>query len=239
MAKHYWPGQDAVGREFAIAAEPAHRLRVIGVVADIRQSNLSGAIKPFFYLPLWQHYATNSLETLQVRTYGDPAAIIPEVERIIHSVAPDLPVFDVKTMTEALYTLNGLLMFQLGAALAGALGLIGLVLATVGVYGIISYVAAQRTHEIGLRMALGARPANILQMVFKHGLLTIGLGLLIGLAVTWSAASVTGEFLMVSPTDPLTYIGVTTLLTTVALLACYLPARRAMRVDPMTALRYD
>lgn len=174
-----------------------------------------------------------------MRTYGDPAAVIPEVEQVIHSLAPDLPVFDVKTMTQALYTLNGLLMFQLGAALAGVLGLIGLILAIVGVYGIISYVAAQRTHEIGLRMALGARPTNILQMVFMHGLLTIGLGLVIGLAVTWSAASVTGEFLMVSPTDPLTYISVTALLTAVALLACYIPAHRAMRVDPMQALRYD
>lgn len=142
-------------------------------------------------------------------------------------------------MTEALYTLNGLLMFQVGALLAGILGVIGLVLAVVGVYGVISYVATQRTHEIGLRMALGARPANILQMVFRHGLLTIGLGLLIGLVVTVLAAGVIGQFLVVSSTDPLTYIVVTALLTAVALSACYLPARRAMRIDPMRALRYD
>ena len=239
MAKEFWPGQDPIGREFRIGSEPAHSLRIVGVVGDIRFEDLSGKIRPYFYLPLWQHYATNSLTTLQIRTSQNEEAAIPEVGKIIQSVAPNLPVFDVKTMRQALYTINGLLMFEVGAGVAGALGLIGLVLAVVGVYGVVSYVAAQRTHEIGLRMALGAKPSNIMQMVFSHGFLTIGLGLAAGLAVTLAAAQVIGRFVIVSPTDPVTYIGVILVLTFVALSACYLPARRAMRTDPMSALRQD
>jgi ABC-type antimicrobial peptide transport system permease subunit len=208
-------------------------------VNDVRFSDLTGPIAPFFYIPVWQNYAANSLATLQVRTSRSGQAAIPDIEHLIHSLAPDLPVFDTKTMTESLYTLNGLLRFQIGAAIAGVLGLIGLVLAVVGVYGVISYVATQRTHEIGLRMALGARPANILELVFRYGLLTIGLGLIIGLATTFAAATIVGQFVIVSPTDPLTYVGVTALLTAVALSACFIPARRAMRVDPMQALRFD
>ncbi len=239
MAKHFWPKQQVIGKEFRLASDPAHNIKVVGVVSDVRFANLTGPIRPFFYLPLWQHYASNSLATLQVRTLQKENAAIPEIERIMHGLAPDLPIFDVKSMTQALYTINGLLMFQVGAGLAGALGLVGLVLAVVGVYGVISYVTAQRTHEIGLRMALGARPANILELVFKHGLLTIGLGVVIGLAITLSAAGLIGQLVIISPTDPAIYIAVTGLLTAVALCACYIPARRAMRVDPMAALRHD
>ncbi len=239
MSKKFWPKQDPIGQEFRIASDPKKTLRVVPIVSDIRFSHPTGQIQPFFYLPLAQHYESNSLETLQVRTYGNPGAIIPEIERGIHPLAPNLPVFDVKTMTEALYTLNGMLEFQVGAGLAGALGILGLVLAVVGVYGVISYAAAQQTHEIGLRMALGAKPTNILQRMLGQGMLTIGAGLIIGLVITVASASVVGNFLIISPTDPLTYASVTALLTVVALFACYVPARRAMRVDPMVALRYD
>jgi putative ABC transport system permease protein len=239
MAARFWREQDPIGREFRMNSDRQHSLRIVGIVNDIRFSDITGPIDPFFYIPLWQNYAANSLVTLQVRTPRSGETAIPEIEGLIHSLAPDLPVFDTKTMTESLYTLNGLLKFQIGAAIAGVLGLIGLVLAVVGVYGVISYVAMQRTHEIGLRMALGARPANILELVFRYGLLTIGLGLVIGLPITIAAATIVGQFVIVSPTDALTYIGVTGLLTAVALSACYIPARRAMRVDPMQALRYD
>lgn len=238
MAQEFWDRQNPIGREFRMASEPTHVLRVVGVVSDARQSP-HGKIKSFFYIPLAQHYTNNSFETLQIRTAGDPGAIIPEVERIIHSVAPGLPVFDVATMRQALYTLNGLLMFQVGAGLAGALGLLGLVLAVIGVYGVISYAANQQTHEIGLRMAVGASPVNILRMMFSRGILIIGIGVVIGLAAAIGAAGVMEKFIVISPTDPLTYGGVTALLTAVALFACYVPARRAMRVDPMIALRYD
>jgi ABC-type antimicrobial peptide transport system permease subunit len=165
--------------------------------------------------------------------------MIPQIEHTIESIAPDLPVFDVKTMTEALDTLNGLLMFQLGAGLAAALGTLGLILAIVGVYGVVSYAACQKTHEIGVRMALGAQPMSILKTVLGQGMLIVGMGLVLGLAAAFAAAKVVGNFLAVSGTDPVTYTLVTALLGLVALAACYIPARRAMRVDPLVALRYE
>lgn len=221
-----------------MAGDTKHTLRVVGVADNVRQRP-TGPLRSFFYLPLAQHYENNSFETLQVRTAGNPEAIMAEVERTIHALAPDLPVFDVATMNDSLYTLTGLLRFQLGAALAGALGVLGLILAVVGVYGVVSYAATQQTHEIGLRMALGAKPASILGMMLQRGLLMVGAGLLVGVVATQAAANIIGKFVVISPTDPLTYIAVIALLGSVALFACYLPARRAMRVDPMVTLRYD
>jgi putative ABC transport system permease protein len=238
-AKKFWPHQDPIGRHFTIGAEPAHPIKVVGVAKDSRYQGVTGTINPYFYLPFAQHYAINSLEALQVRTAMAPESMIPTIERVIESLAPELPVFDVKTMNEALNTLNGLLVYQLGAMLAAALGILGLALALVGVYGVISFAASQKTHEIGIRMALGAQPAQILKMIFRQGLVIVALGLAVGLGAALAVAKVVGNFLVVSPTDPLTYITVSLVLTTVALLACYIPARRAMRVDPMEALRYE
>ncbi len=239
MAKKFWPKQDPIGRQFRLSADPKHELRVTGVVNDAHFRSPGGAIHPFFYVPLAQHYTSNSLETLQVRTAGNPETMLPEIERTIHSLAPNLPVFDVKTMQQALYTLNGLLVYRLGAGLAAALGSLGLVLAVVGVYGVISYAAAQSTHEIGLRMALGAQRSNILRMMLRSGLLTVGAGVIAGILITLACAGTISHFVIVSATDPFTYTTVTALLTLVAFCACYIPAHRATRVDPMVALRYD
>jgi putative ABC transport system permease protein len=240
MAKKYWPGQDPIGRHFKLGAEPDHSITVVGVAKDSRYSGITGEIKPYFYVPLLQHFAANTLATLQVRTAAAPESMIPEVERVIQSMAPDLPVFDVKTMPEALNTLNGLLIYQIGAVLAAALGILGLILALVGVYGVISFAASQKTHEIGVRMALGAQRWQIAQLIVKGMLAMVGAGLGVGLVVVvLMQRLLTGQFLVVSATDPLTYITVSALLAFVALLACYIPARRAMRVDPMVALRYE
>jgi predicted permease len=239
MAKKYWTNQDPIGRHFKIGADPNHSIAVVGVAEDSRYSGMTGEIQPYFYVPFLQHYAANTLAALQVRTAAAPESMIPEVERVIQSMAPDIPVFDVKTMTEALNTLNGLLIFQIGAALAAALGILGLILALVGVYGVISFAASQKTHEIGVRMALGAQRWDVLKMIFGEGLVIVGIGLAIGLAAVLAASRVMGQFLIVSATDPLTYITVSALLALVALLACYIPARRAMNVDPMVALRYE
>jgi ABC-type antimicrobial peptide transport system permease subunit len=190
-----------------------------------------------FYLPLAQHLALGSLQALQVRTNGDPAAMIPVVDRLLSGMAPDLPVFDVKTMTQALDTLNGLMVFQLGAGLAAVLGVLGLILSIVGVYGVISYSAAQRTQEIGVRMALGARPGDILWMVLRHGSLVVASGLALGLLCAFAAGRVVRPFLVINPADPLTYSAVSCLLASVALVACYIPARRSTTVDPIVALR--
>jgi putative ABC transport system permease protein len=239
MAKKYWPNEDAIGRHFKIGADPNHSITVVGVAKDSRYSGMTGEIQPYFYVPILQHYAANSLAALQVRTSAAPESMIPEVERVIQSMAPDMPVFDVKTMSEALNTLNGLLIYQIGALLAAALGILGLILALVGVYGVISFAASQKTHEIGVRMALGAQRWDVLKMIFGQGLIIVGIGLALGLAAVLAASRVMGQFLVVSATDPMTYITVSAALALVALLACYIPARRAMRVDPMVALRYE
>lgn len=239
MAKHFWPTADPIGHRFTMVSEPKSPIHVIGIVKNSRYQGLSGPISDYFYVPVEQHYVSNSLETLQVRTAADPTTIIPELEQVIASVAPSLPVFDVNTMVQALNTLNGLLMFQIGAALAAVLGILGLVLAVVGVYGVISYAASQQTHEIGIRIALGAQRGNILRMIFRQGLLIVAVGLVLGIVAAIAAAKVVGNFLIVSATDPVTYLTVSFLLAAVALLACYIPARRAMKVDPMVALRYE
>jgi putative ABC transport system permease protein len=165
--------------------------------------------------------------------------MIRTLEQAVSTIAPNLRVFEMKTMTQALYTLDGFLIFQIGAALAAALGGLGLVLSVVGVYGVISYAASQRTHEIGVRMALGAQPGEILRMIFRQGILIVFLGLFLGVACALALARLVGTFLTVSATDPVTYISVSILLAIVALTACAIPARRAMRVDPMVALRYE
>jgi ABC-type antimicrobial peptide transport system permease subunit len=149
-------------------------------------------------------------------------------------------VFDVHTMLQALYTINGFLLFQLAAALAGILGALGLILALVGVFGVISFSVSQRTNEIGIRMAMGAAEASILRMILRQGVWIISAGLVSGIALALAISRLVSDFIAgVSPYDPLTYVSVTALLSVVALLACYFPARRATRVDPVVALRYE
>jgi predicted permease len=239
MAKKYWPHGDAMGRQFTMNSDPSHPLQVVGVARDARYQGYRQAMAPFFYVPFAQHYTGNSLQTLEVRTVGDPAGMLPVLERAINDMAPNLPVFDVKTLHQALYTPNGLLLFQIIATLAGVMGSLGLVLAIVGVYGVLSYVVSQRTSEIGVRMALGAQRGDILRIVYKQGLWIVGIGLAVGLAASFGIAHLLHSLIVVSPADPATYLGVSAMLAAIAMLACYIPARRAMYVEPMKALRMD
>jgi len=238
FADKYWPKQDPIGRTFRMDSDSKHAaIRVVGVAANARYNGITGEIPSVFYIPFAQHVAEGSLQTLQVRVAGDAAAQMPTVERLIATMAPDLPVFDVKTMTQALDTLNGLMVFELGAGLAAVLGVLGLILSVIGVYGVISYSAAQRTQEIGVRMALGARPADVLWMVLRHGSTVVAIGLLLGLFCAFGVGRLIRPFLVINPADPLVYSTVSGLLAIVALAACYIPARRSTTVDPIAALR--
>jgi ABC-type antimicrobial peptide transport system permease subunit len=181
-----------------------------------------------------------SFVTLQLRTAGAPEALIPVVEQQIHDLAPALPLTDVQTMEQSLGGVNGFFLFRMGSRFTVVLGLLGLVLAVVGVYSVISYVASQKTHEIGVRMALGAGRADILKMVLRQGFILVGAGLIAGLIMTFLAARGIGSLLVgVSPSDPITFISVAMLLAVVGLVASYIPARRAMNIEPLRALKYE
>jgi predicted permease len=238
MAEKFWPKESAIGHEFRMVSDRAHTMRIVGVAENSRTNGLIGEIGPYFYVPMAQQYS--SLATLQVRTLGDPEVMTQAVRERIASVAPTMPVFDVHVMLLGLDTLNGFLIFEMAAVLAGALGLLGLILAVVGVFGVISFSVSQRTHEIGIRMALGAESRSVLRMILRQGALIVAVGLGLGVALALVMARLVGNFLSgVSPFDPLTYACVSVALALVAMLACYIPARRATQVDPMVALRYE
>jgi putative ABC transport system permease protein len=236
MATRYWRGQDPVGRRFSTTGDPSHPIEVIGIAKNAVENQIFWSDEPFFYVPFSQSY--QPVATLQLRSAGAPEAMVRETTGLIHSLEPAMPVYDVQSMTTALDTLNGFLLFRFAAALAASLGILGLILAVGGVYGVISYAASQRTHEIGIRLALGAQPRQILKMIFRQGFFIVGAGVLAGILAAAAMARLVGNLLFgVPPGDPLTYITASVLLAIVALLACYIPAQRAMRVDPMVALR--
>ena len=239
-AKKFWPHQDAIGRTFRMSSEKDRKLEVIGIARDAEFQIFAGArSQPYFYIPYTQHSAGNTLMVFQLRTQRDPLALTPAAEKTIHALAPQLPIFQVQTMRQGLYTLNGLLLFQIGASLATIMGGLGLTLAVIGLYGVVSYTVGRRVHEIGLRMALGASRSSVFAMIYRQSILIVAIGLGIGLAVALLVAKAVGSFVIVSVWDPATYALVGTVLALAALASCYLPARRAMSVEPMAALRED
>jgi len=239
MAHQLWPDEDALGRRFRMNGESEPLVEVVGIARDSKYQDLFAKSIPYIYLPLAQSYI--SIETLQVRAVGEPESLLPSVEKQVHSLAPVLPLFGIETMEQALNGgFTGFYVFHLAAYLAAGLGILGLILALVGVYGVVSYSASQRTHEIGIRMALGARPGDIWRIVFGQGLAIVVLGALIGTLAALGLTRAMASFLYgVNAYDPLTYLTVTLLISAVTLLACYIPARRATKVDPMEALRYE
>jgi putative ABC transport system permease protein len=238
MAEHFWPGQDAIGKRFRSSDLHDVWLEIVGVVQDGKQTGLFTDPAGYFYVPLAQQY--KSLRALQLRTAGDPDALAPIVAREIRALDPDLPIFDVITMERMIQGPNGFFLLRMGALFGGALGLLGLALALVGVYGVVSYAASRRTQEIGLRMALGASRPEIMRLVLGRGLVLVAVGVGVGIAVALSVSHVVAKLLFgVSPVDPVTFIGVPALLGLMALLASYIPALRATRIDPAIALRGD
>jgi putative ABC transport system permease protein len=244
MAKRYWPGEDPLGKRFHQAG-PNDRfpwMTIIGVVSDVREFSPTMEAEPTMYFPIAQFtYAGDAggiLRDWVVRTNGDPVRVASSVPAAVWSVDKNLPVTRIRTMEEvrslsiASQRLN-LLLFALFAALA-------LVLATVGIYGVMAYSVAQRTREIGIRIALGARSNDVLRLVLAQGFRLAALGLFLGLAGAFALTCLMASMIYgVSSTDAATFVTVALLLAAAALAACYIPARRALRVDPMVALRYE
>jgi predicted permease len=240
MADKFWPKQDPLGKRFTLnnPGGATQVVQIVGLAPTGKYAFISESPTPFFYVPMKQNYT--STHALQIRSSVPPESLILPVESAIHSLAPDLPIMEVTTMEQTLAGPNGLQVFQVGARAAGILGAIGLILATVGVYGVVSFAAVQRTREIGIRMALGGTPRDVLRLVLRQGVGMVIAGLGVGLLAAWGLTRLVGRLLIdVSPSDPLTYATVAVLLSAVALLACWIPARRATRVDPGTALRYE
>lgn len=240
MADRFWPNQTAIGKRFSMQSTgaAAKTLEVVGIAGNGKYLFIAEDTQPFFYVPLAQNYM--SMRALQVRSSVAPETLLKPIQAEIHKLAPDLPVADAKTMKQTLGGSNGLQVFRFGAAVSAALGVIGLILAMVGIYGIVSFSAAQRTREIGIRMALGGSARDVMRMILQQGLRMVVIGLGIGVLAALAITRVMTRLLVgVSPSDPLTYGLVALALTAIALAACWIPARRATHVDPSTALRYE
>jgi putative ABC transport system permease protein len=210
---------------------------VVGVVGDVRGASLSGNQQfPTVYVPYWRR-AFNQV-TIAVKATGEPTATYAMVRQTIRRLDSELPIPDMKMMDDVVMASVAPRRFQMQLVLL--FGVVALLLAGLGVYGVVSYSVAQRTGEMGLRMALGAAPQAVARSVLRQAMLPVTIGLGVGLAVAIAAGSVVRSMLFdVTPMDPITLVSVSVVLLTVGVLACYLPARRAMRVDPLVALRAE
>jgi putative ABC transport system permease protein len=236
LASMLWPGEDPLGKRLSFEGARGPFLEVVGVARDGKYRSLGDRARPYLYTPLFQSYQPRM--TLVVRTSGEPAALAGSVREQLRALDPNLPVAEVRTLAEQ-FDLS-LLPARVAAYTLGGFGLLALALAGVGVYGVVSYSVAQRTREIGVRVALGARARDVMRLVIGEGLSVIGLGLGLGLALAFAAARLFAGFLYgVGAADPVTFVGVPALLGAIALAAGYLPARRATKVDPMVALRHE
>jgi predicted permease len=238
-ARHIFPGENPLGKRIQLGARKDDRpwAEIIGIVGDVRQYGLDSPATPQAYL-LYTQFPFNYATVLFARSRVAPAALTRAIEEQIGAVDKNTLVFNPALMTEILS--HSLVQRRFTMALLSAFGALALLLAAVGIYGVMSYMVAQRTSEIGLRMALGAQRRDVLGLVSRDGILRTGFGLLAGLVVSLALTRVlTSQLFAVSALDPLTFGGVLLLLAGVALAACYIPARRAMRVDPMVALRHE
>jgi putative ABC transport system permease protein len=238
FARHYWPKKSAIGQRISFNRPVPTWRPIVGVVADVRERGYELAMKPELYAPIVLQNDGYVPDYLVVRTKGDPTALAPAARRVIASVDPEQPVSNVQTMDE-IVDLN-VADRQQQMFLLGAFAGLALLLASIGLYGVLSYAVTQRSREIGLRIALGASASRVVRMIVARGLALTGIGLMIGLATAWAATRAMKNLLYgVAATDPVTFTAVAALLGFIALIACYAPARRAARVDPITVLREE
>lgn len=233
LAERYWPGQEALGKRVHVEGR---WWTVIGVARNVKWRNASESAPPFVYLPLLQDYYPEV--TLHVRVKGDPWAFSSEIEKALHEMNPELPLFEVTTLEKRTQVVG--FLGRLAAALVGTFGFLALLLAFIGIYGVVAYATRQRTHEIGIRRALGAQTGAIIRLVLRHGLILILAGLMLGWGVSLSLTRLLRSQLFgIAPSDWLTFGCVAVVLCLIGLLACFLPARHAAQVEPMVALRQE
>ncbi|MGD0545875.1 MAG: ABC transporter permease [Candidatus Acidiferrales bacterium] len=235
FVERYWPHQEALGKQLN-SDFTNEWFTVVGVARDAKVRSLNETSMPFVYLPLYQYYKADMIITARVA--GDPLTVGKSIQDSVHQLNPDLVMYNVNTLeSQELFASFGQ---RVAGTFVGAFGLLALVLAAVGIYGVTAYTTRQRTHEIGIRMALGASKEDILRLVLGHGLRLTLIGLGFGLAASFALTRfLSGLLLGVTSHDALTFFSVATLLCAVSLFACYIPTRRAMRVDPMVALHYE
>ena len=235
MAQQFWKGQEPIGKRFKFFGDKDYS-SVIGVAKDSKYNGVAEEPLPFIYQPLTQNYTPAG--TLHVRTAGDASSLAAPVRREVQQLDPTLSLFNVRTLEEQVG--QSLQQQKMNVVLLTVFGVLALLLASIGLYGVASYAVSQRTREIGVRMALGARPSSVLGLVLGHGMILVVAGLVLGLGVAYVVSGFTKAlFAGVSPHDPLTFAATAVGLGMVALLATYVPARRATRIDPLIALRTD
>ncbi len=236
-ARRFWPDQNPVGRRVILGRAPDEEVReVVGIVKDSKYRRLNEEVRPAVYVPFAQDYRANM--ALHVRSAGEPAALVAAVRREVQALDANLPLYNIKTLEEqkssSLYT------SRLAATLLTLFGLLALGLASVGLYGVMAYAVARRTREIGIRLALGAQGSDVLRQVLGEGMTLVAVGLALGMGAAVVATRLVRGFLYeVTASDPLTFSVIAGLLLVVAWLACFIPARRATKVDPLLALRCE
>ena len=236
FARRYWPGQSPIGKRVRFDTQGAPWLHVVGVAVDGKYRQLVESQRDYFFVPYSQNLRPTM--TLALLTKGDPAGAIASVRREVAHIDPDMPVFEVKTIDQ--FMERSYLAPRLSAMLIAPAGILALIIAAVGLYGVMAYSVSRRTRELGIRVAIGAAPGSIVALVMRQGLTLAAAGVVIGLALALAAGRVVSWLLFgVTPTDPGVLIGIPLLLTSVAALATYIPARRALNVDPLVALRQE